>query len=573
MRLRPRFAAIAALTIAAATAALVTPATNAEAVSATDFDPGMIITDAKFYDGAAMTATQIQSFLNSKVPTCHPEKDEFPADITCLKDFKQKTTAKSADAYCKGYSVKTQTAAQIIDGVARSCGVSQKVILVTLQKEQGLVTHDWPSSRRYDKAMGYACPDNAPCDTQYSGFFNQVYMAARQFKRYQALPQNYGYRAGRVNVIKYHPTNSKCTTKDVYIENQATAGLYNYTPYVPNRAALLAGYGKGDGCSSYGNRNFFMYYSDWFGSTTGYAVDGKFASAYASRGGVAALGEPVSAAIYVAANGGGWYQRFAKGTLYVTRSGIGTYRPSSYAVSRAYDAAGGPAGSWGWPLTDTVTFNGKPLVEFQHLRVAWIDGGAVLGYPFSDVSDNRASSDYTEHAASIFWMERQDISTGWITSRGTEYRPFDDVSRDAMAAFLYRFSGATTDGPATSTFPDVTAASSEFYNEIEWLVAEGITTGWSTPDGTRYRPYEPTTRDAMAAFLFRLLGDDAYVAPATSPFVDVKPTNTFYREISWLASTGISTGWSTSKGKEYRPYAPIDRAAMAAFLLRASDLR
>jgi hypothetical protein len=66
--------------------------------------------------------------------------------------------------------------------------------------------------------------------------------------------------------VRYHP-NSACGTVPVYIQNQATAGLYNYTPYTPNEAALRAGYGTGDGCSAYGNRNFFSYFTDWFGST------------------------------------------------------------------------------------------------------------------------------------------------------------------------------------------------------------------------------------------------------------------------------------------------------------------
>jgi hypothetical protein len=55
----------------------------------------------------------------------------------------------------------------------------------------------------------------------------------------------------------------------VFIENQATAGLYNYTPYTPNDAALNNMYGTGDACSSYGNRNFWRIYTDWFGNPNG----------------------------------------------------------------------------------------------------------------------------------------------------------------------------------------------------------------------------------------------------------------------------------------------------------------
>jgi peptidoglycan hydrolase-like protein with peptidoglycan-binding domain len=51
------------------------------------------------------------------------------------------------------------------------------------------------------------------------------------------------------------------------MSNQATHSLYLYTPYTPNAAALNAGYGIGNSCSAYGNRNFFQYYTDWFGST------------------------------------------------------------------------------------------------------------------------------------------------------------------------------------------------------------------------------------------------------------------------------------------------------------------
>ena len=52
---------------------------------------------------------------------------------------------------------------------------------------------------------------------------------------------------------------------EVYIENTATALLYIYTPYQPNLAALEAGAGEGDACSTYGNRNFSIIYSGWFG--------------------------------------------------------------------------------------------------------------------------------------------------------------------------------------------------------------------------------------------------------------------------------------------------------------------
>lgn len=233
----------------------------AQAATASEFRPGSIISDALFFDGSAMSATDVQWFLDVKRPTC-------TAGYTCLKSYVTSTTDQPAEAgLCNGYVGRAaETAAQIIARVGQSCGISQKVLLVLLQKEQGLVTSAAPSATQYQKATGFACPDTAPCDAQYFGFFNQVYKAARQYKRYAATPQNWSYRAGRTNTILYNP-NRACGSSSVYIENQATAGLYTYTPYQPNAAALNNLSGTGDACSAYGNRNFWRDYSDWFGST------------------------------------------------------------------------------------------------------------------------------------------------------------------------------------------------------------------------------------------------------------------------------------------------------------------
>ncbi|MFP3589493.1 hypothetical protein SCB29_38725, partial [Paraburkholderia sp. SIMBA_055] len=86
------------------------------------------------------------------------------------------------------------------------------------------------------------------------------YMAAKQLRRYSIDPTFNWYPVGKESRVKYHP-NSACGTTGVTIQNKATAALYYYTPYVPNKAALAAGYGTGDSCSSYGNRNFVNYYT------------------------------------------------------------------------------------------------------------------------------------------------------------------------------------------------------------------------------------------------------------------------------------------------------------------------
>lgn len=252
---------IARVALAALVAGVVVTTTGtppASAASASDFDPGNIISDAAFYDGGAMTATQIQQFLNAKVSAC-------TSGYTCLKDYTQSTPTMAATEFCAAYSGSgSESAASIIANVGRACNISQRVLLVLLQKEQSLVTLPNPSPGRFTAATGFGCSDSAPCDPQYNGFFYQVYNAAKQFQRYAKYPTRYNYRAGQTNQILFHP-NTACGSGPVFIVNKATAGLYNYTPYQPNGPALSNLYGTGNSCSSYGNRNFWRLYTDWFG--------------------------------------------------------------------------------------------------------------------------------------------------------------------------------------------------------------------------------------------------------------------------------------------------------------------
>jgi hypothetical protein len=105
----------------------------------------------------------------------------------------------------------------------------------------------------------------------------------------------------------------------------------------------------------------------------------------------------------------------------------------------------------------------------------------------------------------IEWMADEGITTGFP---GGLFKPSDPVTRASMSAFLFRFAGSPDfDDPPTATFNDV-ATTSQFFTEIEWMAAEGITTGFQP--GPSYRPNNVVTRQAMAAFMFRFtngLGD------------------------------------------------------------------
>ena len=223
--------------------------------SATEFDPGYIVSDDSFYDSGAMSEDEIQAFFEGL--DCRPE-DRVP----CLADFMQSTTTQAAagPGHCAEYRGGIrERASRIVSKVAAACGVSPKTLLVLLQKEQSLLTR--PSESGYLRATGYGCPDTADCDAKYFGFFNQVYNAAWQFRQYTEQPDR-AYRIGAVDV-GFHP-DAACGASTVAIANQATANLYNYTPYQPNTAAV-ADPEVGDGCSAFGNLNFWRLRHRWFG--------------------------------------------------------------------------------------------------------------------------------------------------------------------------------------------------------------------------------------------------------------------------------------------------------------------
>ena len=127
---------------------------------------------------------------------------------------------------------------------------------------------------------------------------------------------------------------------------------------------------------------------------------------------------------------------------------------------------------------------------------------------------------------------------------------------------------SAADQTSATSFVDV-PATNQFFTEITWLADRGVTTGY--PDGS-FQPLRPVARDAMAAFIYRLSGSQPYTAPEVSPFTDVDTSTQFYKEMSWLAQKGISTGWETGNGcRVFKPMEPVKRDAMDAFMYRLTE--
>lgn len=231
------------------------------------WDPGNIASDKVFYNGTAMSETQIREWIATLGAAC--------ADAECLPKLLRDVDDQPADTYCKAVKGGAGLdAAAMIFRVSVACGVNPQVMLTTLEKESSGVTAGSRQIENWDAAWGWFCPDtgaggSANCDPAHAGFFNQAYGMAKQWRRYAVDEGKYNYRNGQTVDILWNIEESGCGGAPVTIKSKATAALYNYTPYQPNAASLAAYPGEGDACSAYGNRNFFLMFQKWFGSTGG----------------------------------------------------------------------------------------------------------------------------------------------------------------------------------------------------------------------------------------------------------------------------------------------------------------
>lgn len=278
------------------------------ALSASSFQAGNIISDSVFTNSNAMSANDVQTFLSSQVPSCdtngtklssHPNGSGgyytraqwgaiydssnnttiAAAPYVCLKSYVENPSTGQNNLHNPGASISGgMSAAQIIVDRAKKYDLNPEVIITTLQKEQGIVTDDWPWVNEYQEAMGYMCPDTPQgCNSAYAGFYKQVDNAAWQFRHYLDFQGDPGsFWIGNYKV----PYSPSCSGPAINIQNAATAALYDYTPYQPDNNVITStnptgsasgpgGAVSGDACGAYGNRNFWWYFNTWFGPSIG----------------------------------------------------------------------------------------------------------------------------------------------------------------------------------------------------------------------------------------------------------------------------------------------------------------
>ena len=325
------------------------------------FDPGNIMSDAVMSNKDSMSVQDIQNFLNSKNP-CNNTNTYMASWYPHLQ-----YTIRDGKFVCMAQdSFGGKSAAQIIWQASQDYGINPQFLIVLLEKEQGLISDTWPNSIQYRSATGYGCPDTAACDSQYFGLENQLRNAASLFRT--VLNGGWSnYPVGQT-YVQFHP-NASCGGTVVNIQNRATSALYRYTPYQPNQSALNAGYGTGDNCGAYGNRNTWGLFTDWFGSTSSQIpVNGSVFNYYIKLGTYTGpLGFPVQEERKTIRSGN--YQRFENG--YILGKWDTGYWESMGGIRQYYDTLDNEHGILGFPINSVKQTPSELL--YQEFENGWIE--------------------------------------------------------------------------------------------------------------------------------------------------------------------------------------------------------
>lgn len=342
--------------------------------SAASFNPNDIISDSIFDNANAMTAIQIDDFLNTFPNSCISSNSGFRSI--------DPTGYNPTSGYQYGGFV---SAGQVIYDAAQAYGLNPRVIIATLEKEQSLVTGQNSfagycnngDQHKYAAAVGYGCPDSGTTynytglslyqrngitvtstgttcvnSASKAGFSQQVIRAAWLFKfGEQRAKGNINWAAVHGNWdnsddpqtcyggpmtqgtfarcpsggATYYDGYSTIDGNAVLVGSGGTAALYWYTPHF------------------HGNQNFFNLFTAWFGSTTvpsstAYIPDGNYTLINPTSGrvlDVASGSTSDGATTQLYSSNGTMAQRWQ-----ITRDSDGYYRLLNVGSNRSLDAVG-----------------------------------------------------------------------------------------------------------------------------------------------------------------------------------------------------------------------------------------
>lgn len=189
----------------------------------------------------SMSASEIQSFLEKKKSILKNKISIYAKN-------------SSGKVYDTGRDVKPST---VIYNSAKDHGINPKVLLVMLQREQGLVTSSTAktNSRAMYFAMGYGATDSGD-NVKYTGFDKQVEGAATLLKKlWIEAPAS---KTLSVNGGKSHTRGGITYPGSIVVDTFSAYALYKYCPWVFDTSITTSFSG--------GQYLFLSIYKGWWSS-------------------------------------------------------------------------------------------------------------------------------------------------------------------------------------------------------------------------------------------------------------------------------------------------------------------
>ncbi len=239
-----------------------------------------------------------------------------------------------------------------------------------------------------------------------------------------------------------------------------------------------------------------------------------------------------------------------------------------------------------WPHSSTKVSNSNDYDNAIDLMSGnygiWSSGFGTYPEPYATIGINRYGAGWVDTGDVIIWDGTDTVVTVGVAAgtgnqlvvvdEGTKYYTFDLRISQTPDPFPTAWTGVevyevercsscwglnaqvTPTPPVPFDYTDTDAYS----QPLPHVLVEGGSISLSSATVTFVQ------RDGATATL--------HIAPTTR-FLDVPETHTFYADIEWLASAGITKGCNPAEGNtKYCPDSPVTRGQMAAFLDRALDL-
>ena len=142
----------------------------------------------------------------------------------------------------------------------------------------------------------------------------------------------------------------------------------------------------------------------------------------------------------------------------------------------------------------------------------------------------------------------------------TTFSPYQNCTRAQIITYLWRAAGSPEPASTEPAYTDVTDTSLYFFKAVQWASEQGLV------EGETFDPYAGCPR-AMAVYFMWVAADSPEAAAAS--FTDVAADADYAAAVNWAVAQGVTLG--TGDGSTFSPDTVCQRGQIVTFLYRAAN--